>query len=127
MSNDLTTTDKGALAEYGKPMHHYGTSSCMEVSKQTFTEIEQIIQASSNYYKNHVMTQGVWPDRRIIFRSMSIQASQQFDSVAIMQLKNEFRGAFADITSLREENARLVAENEALRRERERFLMEERL
>jgi len=118
MSNDLTTASKGALEEYGKPMHHYGTTNCMEVSKQTFAEIEEIVKASMSYYKNHVILQGVWPDRRIIFRSMSIQASQQFDSVAFMQMKNEFRGVFADVATLREENARLLAENDALRRER---------
>lgn len=111
MSKELTATnkplakaeDKAPAVRVERVFRDYGTASCMEVSKQTFEEIEAIIKASPSYYKS-VFTQGVWPDRRIMFRSISLQASQQFDSQAIMQLKNEFRGAFADITILREQN-----------------------
>lgn len=88
-------------------MPYYGTSSCMEVSKQTFAEIEEIVAASHSYYKNNVILQGVWPDRRIIFRSMSIQASQQFDSKPMRQMKYEYMELFREVETLRKRVAEL--------------------
>lgn len=111
MSKELTTTNKPLavkdsdnLPVFERVYRDYGTRGCMEVSKQTMEEIDAIVSASADYYRGMVFGQGVWPDRRIVFRNISIQASQQFDSKAFMQLKNEFRGAFADITTLREQN-----------------------
>ena len=87
---------------------YYGTSSCMEVSKQTFEEIEQIVAASASYYKGAIHMQGVWPDRRIIIRSMSIQASQQFDSKPMRQMKYEFMELFREVGVLRQTIKRLT-------------------
>lgn len=115
-----TENEKRALAALGEEKRGFVTQSCMEVSKQTFEEIEQIVAASGAYYNNSkVYTQGVWPDACIIFRSgMRIQASQQFDNKAIQQLKTEFRGVFSDIATLRERVQELEAENAQLRAER---------
>lgn len=115
--NDLITQlQSQALTQLEPDYGSFCNSSTVEISKQSFDEIEQIISASQSYYNNFVHMQGAWPDRRIIIRrGIALQATQQFDNKMVRQLKYEYMEIFREITALRAENQALREENEQLK------------